>query len=262
MLEAFSCTSALKASLRHPDAPKAIHQCGEVLSLFEESRGTLRSDERFDSSTPSDKTGINLDVKQRKMDRIPMEVIAELAAQEDAFRAEFGDQWKTPSHAFSLSTLKLQGKTFTAGSSGRSDGVVFVRSSSGRVNTPGVLHNILIVPLNLKDTGSPLKGEKERQMLAQILVVYPFKLKDDSIRDPFSAFPDFGATLRRKECNNKPLVLPALSKVLDIRMDQCVFRPWDERHLVLKALSRVRDFALTLMIIEMENVCTLGRLLN
>ncbi len=227
MMESFCAAANFRALLKRLDLPGTVQNIADAIELPEEIRGTLRQSIHTNfSKTPLVKTS-KKERENEKLSELDDDVIEALGKVSAGISTFIGRSWSPPRRAVKTDRVVIDGKTFSVEKTTNSMGLICVRNGDSYV--PGKLRDIISITY-------PDAADSHSLNVLFIFVVHLHLPASSKIPNPFVDYPDFGANLWSSSCYHRPSVVMATPSA---RFCHGIFRDWDERHVVVKALDRV-----------------------
>ncbi|KLO04216.1 hypothetical protein SCHPADRAFT_947876 [Schizopora paradoxa] len=222
MLDSFVAAGNLKATLKHPDAGELVTEIASMLQGAENNRGTLHSDSLVGFKA---ETGPSKQPKRTTENALEDDIYNAFLKLQPLIRHELASEsWNASRRVTLHDTIEIRGHTYSSVAKSSSK-LVFCKSGSGQY-WPSDIHLIFSVP-----------HPSQSDSILSFIVLRAYNRVLPGMRDPFKEYPEFGASIWRKESIQEPFVVPVLPT-----LDIChgIMTSWDAHHVVMKPL--LRDF--------------------
>lgn len=230
IMESFCAASNFRGFLKRPDLPSTIREIADAIELPSEVRGTLDMQSLyrdFGKAAP-----IKIPKEERdnaRLQDLDDDVISALRGISESITSIIGQSWSPPRRAVKEDRMVFEGSTFSVEKTTKSMGLICTKS--GNTYVPGKLREIISIAY-------PDSSNDKLLRILYLLVVHQHVPASSKIRNPFRKYPEFGANLWSNDCYARPSIAPV---VPGMQFCHGIFRNWDEKHIVVKAVNRVGE---------------------
>ncbi len=229
MMESFCAAANFRSFLKRLDLPDIVRDIADAIDLPEEIRGTLLQSIHSDFGKTS---LIKISKEERgkeKLSLLDQDIFEALGKPEvsTAISNFAGQSWSPPHRAVKHDRVVIDGKTFSVENSTKSTGLICIRRGDSYI--PSKMRDIISVTY-------PDANDNQSLNVLFLFIVHQHVPASSKVSNPFLGYPEFGANLWSNGCYSRPSVVPVFPET---RFSHGIFRKWDERHIVAKALDRV-----------------------
>ncbi len=227
MMESFCAAGNFHRFLKRVDMPSTVRDVADAIELPEEIRGTLLQTVHSDFGKTSLIKICQQERAKETLLKLDDDVIVALAKVSADVSAFTGQSWSPPRQAVKHDRVVIRGKTFSVEKTTKSTGLICIQNGTSYV--PGSLREI--VSITYLDA-----ADDQLLNILFLFIVHQHLPANPKVSNPLLKYPDFGANLWSSACYTRPSVVPVFP---DVRFCHGIFRKWDEKHIVVKALDRV-----------------------
>jgi hypothetical protein len=224
MLRSFCAAANVRHIVERVDCPELIKEAQPILDLCfgNNKRGTLMTDLRtlLVNSSPPPVILTAAQVPWSKLTTLDNDLYS-------AFQSMVtSDLPSTPFNGLLERYITVRGLEYAIHSASTAASHVFFLPDGSNLEVPGVIESIVTIPTRL---------DRGKFTMRSFFAVRPYPSLLPSQPDPFSDYPDFGASLWPKGWESQKLQIISIERPIHHLMR----RDWDEHTYVVKSLNKV-----------------------